>query len=142
MTTLYRVFDASGRLLYVGITDWTPDRRMMEHRYKQAGWAPLAKRFTYEQYDDRESAVAAELSAIRNEDPVWNIEGRPLERYFKWQLAYPDKHADDITDQKLIEDARRAHHKKIAMRSALRPVIARIRRESAAVSRGPGRWAS
>jgi hypothetical protein len=54
-------------------------------------------KLTFERHSDRETAAAAELFAIRDEDPVWNVRGRPFERSMQWMAAYPDKHADDIS---------------------------------------------
>jgi hypothetical protein len=109
VTTLYRAYDAADRLLYVGITSGDPQRRLGQHRSQASGWLEHARRYTYEHYADRESAAAAERSAICSEDPVWNRD-RPgdrrigycgHERYLKWMLAYPDQHADDISDQQV-----------------------------------------
>jgi hypothetical protein len=95
-TTLYRAFDARDRLLYVGITDQEPSIRLAQHCVKP--WMAHAVRFTYDRYSDRETAAAAELSAISNEDPVFNIAGRAIERTIRGYVAYSaGKHADDVT---------------------------------------------
>lgn len=97
-TTLYRVFDGQERLLYVGISD-DPWNRLGRHR--NAGWTHHAVRITLETHASREAAAAAELAAIRGEDPVWNNQGRNATRFYKWMMAYPSKHADDISDEEL-----------------------------------------
>ena len=56
-------------------------------------------------YSDREMAADAELAAIRDEDPVFNLKGRACERYMQWMMAYPDRHADDITTREQLDEA-------------------------------------
>ena len=48
-------------------------------------------------------AADAELAAIRDEDPVFNLKRRAGERYMQWMMAYPDRHAADITREQLDE---------------------------------------
>ena len=69
-TSLYRYFDASDQLLYVGIAHnpfrrekqhW-PSRDMSQVRYIELEW-----------FDDRGGASAAERHAIQTERPVWNV---------------------------------------------------------------------
>jgi hypothetical protein len=88
-TTLYRAYDAEDRLLYVGISDGVFDR--FGQHGQGSCWAVHAVKITLERYADREAASAAELSAIRTEDPVWNSQGRPMDRFMKWMVAYPDR---------------------------------------------------
>lgn len=68
---LYRHFDDAGRLLYVGITRRT-DQRRMAHR-DGAPWMRFQARETVEWLPDRPSAEAAERAAIAAEQPVFNI---------------------------------------------------------------------
>lgn len=68
-TTLYRFFDTSGRLLYVGISN-DALRRMREHQRR--GLVPSDYSMTATAYPDRRSALAAERHAIRTEDPLRN----------------------------------------------------------------------
>jgi hypothetical protein len=58
-----------------------------------------------QRYSDREMAADAELAAIRDEDPVINLKGRACERYMQWMMAYPDRHADDITTREQLDEA-------------------------------------
>lgn len=104
-TTLYRAYDDAGRLLYVGIAG-SPFARLGQHN--GAGWTRHAVSITLERHEDREAAAAAELAAIRTEDPVWNMSGRPMDRHFKWMLAYPKRHADEVTDEELERVMREA----------------------------------
>lgn len=105
-TTLYRAYDAADQLLYVGITDGHPFGRLAQHVKCYSDWTRYVTKVHLTQYSDRGAAAAAETCAIRDEDPVWNIHGRPIERRTQWQIAYPGKHADDITAED-IEQHRR-----------------------------------
>jgi hypothetical protein len=74
VTTLYRLHDAEGRLLYVGISS-SGGRRLEQHAYSKAWWHEVAAA-TFEEFPTREAAAAAELQAIRDENPRHNIAGR------------------------------------------------------------------
>jgi hypothetical protein len=72
--SLYRMYDAHGSLLYVGITQ----RRMQrfhEHSASQPWWSQVA-RIDVEHHPDRASVEAAERHAIQTEDPHYNVVGR------------------------------------------------------------------
>lgn len=74
VTDLYRFFDASGRLLYVGISLHAA-QRASQHRAEKAWW-PKVARMEVERVDgDRSDALAAELAAIQTERPIYNIAG-------------------------------------------------------------------
>ena len=67
---LYRCFDASGRLLYVGSTSsWK--RRMREHQRQSWWWSQMSRVKTIA-HPTLESARAAESTAIQEEGPVFN----------------------------------------------------------------------
>ena len=102
-TTLYRVYDKADRLLYVGIAD-NPWSRLGSHN--GSAWTKHAHKIHLETHETRSAAAEAELAAIRDEDPVWNMQGRDLSRFQKWMMAYPKQHADDITDEQVDEAAR------------------------------------
>jgi hypothetical protein len=68
---LYRVYDASGDLLYVGIAV-NVFNRMRGHR-REAAWWPLADTGTVERYPKRFDAQRAESRAIRSEHPKFNV---------------------------------------------------------------------
>lgn len=72
--TLYRYFDASGRLLYVGITQ-RGHRRSQEHA-ETASWWPKVASQTLEHFDTHAEVEAAEKKAIHTEKPIYNIVGR------------------------------------------------------------------
>lgn len=69
--TLYRAYDSSGRLLYVGISV-DPKRRLAQHR-REKDWWPEVDRVAEEVWPDRASAQEAETLAVQSEGPVHNI---------------------------------------------------------------------
>ena len=72
-TALYRLFDASGALLYVGISD-NLRTRFTDHAATKPWW-PQVKRKTVQWHLAREAAAAAEKAAIRDENPAYNLAG-------------------------------------------------------------------
>lgn len=76
MTYLYRFFDGSGRLLYVGMS-YRIEKRLASHRVVKP-WDQIA-RIEIEQFQTRMDAVAAEREAILSEAPAWNVVYVPLE---------------------------------------------------------------
>lgn len=102
-TTLYRAFDEQDRLLYVGITG-DPFARLGQHH--GAGWTKWTARLTFESFETRTEAEAAELAAIRTEDPVWNVQGRPVDRHLRWMAAYPHLDPDSIDLDAVMAEAR------------------------------------
>jgi predicted GIY-YIG superfamily endonuclease len=72
-TSLYRFFDASGSLLYLGIAG-DPDLRATQHaRDAAATWYPLVSERTVAWFASRGEAEAAEKEAIAAERPRFNI---------------------------------------------------------------------
>jgi predicted GIY-YIG superfamily endonuclease len=69
--TLYRCFDATGRLLYVGITGHM-ENRFSQHR-RASSWFSECTRVTNEGFASRQEAVAAERKAISEERPLHNV---------------------------------------------------------------------
>lgn len=70
-TTLYRLYDHEGELLYVGITCRGP-ARFADHAIEQ-GWWPEVAATTQAHYPNRADAAAAEAEAIRTEHPRYNV---------------------------------------------------------------------
>jgi hypothetical protein len=70
---LYRFFNESDDLLYVGITV-NASIRFRDHQYKQWWFDEVAYR-TCELHDDRADAALAELTAIQQEHPKYNVMG-------------------------------------------------------------------
>jgi PHD/YefM family antitoxin component YafN of YafNO toxin-antitoxin module len=69
-TALYRLYDADGVLLYIGISH-DPETRFGQHS-KLKEWWPLVARREVQWFDDLPSAATAEAEAIRGEDPEHN----------------------------------------------------------------------
>ena len=72
-TALYRHFDASGVLLYVGIAV-CPLSRQKAHTCGAHWYGDIAS-ISIEWHHTREQALAAEIDAIRQERPLHNIAG-------------------------------------------------------------------
>ena len=70
-TALYRMWDALGRLLYVGITG-NPIERWRRHAQKAQWWSDVHE-ITYETFPKEHLALEAERRAIREEQPAFNI---------------------------------------------------------------------
>lgn len=75
-TALYRLFDESGRLLYIGVSH-KPDVRWGQHSEEKDWWPQVDKR-AVEWHDSRGGAERAELLAIAEERPAFNVVGTPL----------------------------------------------------------------
>ena len=69
-TAVYRHFDASGALLYVGVIAH-PWRRIAEHNCRTV-WAKDVQRSEVVWFDDKADALAAEERAIASEAPLHN----------------------------------------------------------------------
>jgi predicted GIY-YIG superfamily endonuclease len=70
-TQLYRHFDESNNLLYVGIS-LSAFHRLSQHR-DHSEWFKKIKNLTIEHFATREEAMAAERKAIKSENPKFNI---------------------------------------------------------------------
>lgn len=71
---LYRHYDDTGRLLYVGITDAGRGGRRWNEHANDKPWFPLVARSEISHpYPTRADALYAEAVAIRDENPVYNI---------------------------------------------------------------------
>lgn len=70
-TALYRLYDANGTLLYVGITT-NPRQRWTEHAMSKAWWDEVCSK-TVEWFEVRIEAARAEAVAVRVERPMWNL---------------------------------------------------------------------
>ncbi|MFE2140221.1 GIY-YIG nuclease family protein [Streptomyces sp. NPDC059456] len=71
-TALYRLYNATGALLYVGIT-CDPERRFGDHTTK--GWWSTVDHGTLKWFNSESLALEAELEAILTEAPKHNIQG-------------------------------------------------------------------
>jgi predicted GIY-YIG superfamily endonuclease len=78
--TVYRLFDASGRLLYVGYTN-DPIARLKSHSCMSPWW-PAVANVQLTHFRTYREGIVAERSAIETEDPIHNVQyvGRPFAR--------------------------------------------------------------
>lgn len=74
-TALYRLYGEGGALLYVGITHHV-EQRFTEHE-RDKPWWPEVETKAVEWFDTRPLALAAELRAIHDEEPRYNVTGKP-----------------------------------------------------------------
>ena len=72
---LYRLYDASDQLLYIGI-GIEPEYRVRAHQRKP--WGQLISRATVAWYPTERSAAVAEKQAIRAENPTYNRMRYPI----------------------------------------------------------------
>jgi excinuclease UvrABC nuclease subunit len=79
---VYRIFDAEGHLLYVGMSA-NVFRRMEQHKADYQPWIPLAASFEVTRYRNRRSAAYMEALIINEESPAWNVrnESKSLNKY-------------------------------------------------------------
>jgi predicted GIY-YIG superfamily endonuclease len=68
---LYRLYDADGALLYVGVSV-NPVARLIHHKRAKDWYHDIAK-IVIEKHATREAAYAAERKAIREENPKHNM---------------------------------------------------------------------
>ena len=69
-TALYRLYAEDGTLLYIGISH-QPEARFGQHSDSKEWWPQVVRR-EVEWFADRPAAAAAEVVAIRTEDPEHN----------------------------------------------------------------------
>ena len=68
---VYRCFNVEGNLLYVGMT-WNVDERIIAHR-SNTHWFGEVNDVQVEKHEDKLSALTAEMVAIKDEWPMYNI---------------------------------------------------------------------
>lgn len=130
-TALYRLFDADGRLLYVGIT-FDLRNRWADHSQGKSWWEAVVRR-EVEWHETRYSAEAAEGAAILAERPAYNIAGAveaPTPVAPKVRRIRPVVRA--AAGDELTATAKRWRKSKAALQSAdaeLRALIAEGRRQ-------------
>ena len=69
-TALYRQYNANRELLYIGISCNVGSRTS---QHKKATWFKEIAIISIEHFPDRESALAAEILAIKKEKPLYNF---------------------------------------------------------------------
>lgn len=71
-TAVYRLYDATGDLLYVGIAVF-PDNRFEQHKAKAFWWWRVVTReITW--FETRTAALAEEYRAIKQDKPIFNVQ--------------------------------------------------------------------
>jgi predicted GIY-YIG superfamily endonuclease len=108
-TFLYRIYDAQGVLLYVGISK-TFAARLARHHQDQP-WADEIAEVKCHPFPDRESAHQAEVEAIRLEKPVHNqqhkVKPSASERmYEQWDSASVEDRQQAIAAMRSIATAK------------------------------------
>lgn len=88
---VYRIYDADGRLIYIGETG-DLFQRLSTHQ-SNAWWGSQAVSAKAQVYPDRVTARAAEREAIRSEQPRWNITGA-WSAHGSWSA---DQYSDYVT---------------------------------------------
>jgi hypothetical protein len=76
MTDLYRHYDDQGKLLYVGVSKSTLIR--LGRHEANAHWYERISQIKIEKHPSREAALEAERKAIQTENPLCNIQRRPV----------------------------------------------------------------
>lgn len=84
---IYRCYAEDDRLLYVGIST-DPLRRAAQHY--NSTWLPYCVKITLEWHKNRYVAGNAELLAIKNEKPEYNVVGLHLNKRL-WTKAQQDE---------------------------------------------------
>jgi hypothetical protein len=70
-TALYRHYSDAGVLLYVGISNNQPSR--MKAHQKTSPWSKSTTLIKIEYFNTRKEAQAAEVRAIQDEEPLYNV---------------------------------------------------------------------
>ena len=83
---LYRHFDGSGTLLYVGVS-LNAAARLAQHK-DHSGWFDTIAEVKIQKFETRQEALAAEFIAVQKENPVYN---KRLKK--KWRQPEPDDDA-------------------------------------------------
>jgi hypothetical protein len=77
-TALYRLFDAEGRLLYVGVA-FNPEVRWKDHAKDKPWWGDVERK-TVAWCETRTDALLDEAEAIRTERPLYNVKDSNVPR--------------------------------------------------------------
>lgn len=77
-TALYRLYDADGQLLYVGISS-NPDARWRQHASEKGWWSDVTTK-SVEWFETRKSAHRVEVAEIEDDEPLHNCTGEKCER--------------------------------------------------------------
>jgi predicted GIY-YIG superfamily endonuclease len=75
-TAVYRLYDADGTPLYIGLTN-DPERRFKQHRSSKPWWPQVARK-VIDWYPTRDRAFLEEADAIETETPIHNTNHNPV----------------------------------------------------------------
>jgi len=105
---VYRIFDRTGRLIYVGCSH-DPETRMYTHR-RIMWWAPQIARIKMTVHPSKDAGHLTERSIIDTENPRWNVKGKWANRnnwsrddaadYLKALTLHPDA-GGDFSDRRI-----------------------------------------
>lgn len=136
-TALYRLFDAEGRLLYVGIA-FNPADRWRGHSSTKFWWHEVSRR-EVEWRETRGDALRAEAEAILVERPLYNVAGTEEPPPAAPPKPKPVRSVNsDQADRELTAAGKRWHKSKAALKEAdaeLRALLVEGRRQGIPVSR-------
>lgn len=119
---LYRLRDAAGRLLYVGVT-WNPRARMAEHRRYNSVWFAAVDDVSMTEYATRHEAERAERDAITRERPAMNFMDSAEHR--AWRAAGLPLRRIAVEDQRWVTAMRIAHARDESLNEVIRDALAR-----------------
>lgn len=86
---LYRHFDSDGNLLYVGIS-LNAVARLAQHKICSQ-WFSQITTITIENFPTRHELLSAEIEAIKNEKPLYNVQHRDSEVVIKERIYEAEK---------------------------------------------------
>jgi hypothetical protein len=112
-TALYRVFDATGQLLYVGITE-SPKRRWAHH-VRLTPWWGETDHWIVEWHCTRWHAETAEIIAIKLSSPKYNVQHSKRQLRAHYRVRAVMKEIRDSSDPELLlrhylRDRATSHH--------------------------------
>lgn len=107
---VYRLYDATGDLLYVGCSA-DPFKRFKGHRAENRHWIEDVVRGRISVFPTSTLAHEAEREAIRTEHPFWNVAGRWThhmewhpEHYVRWvQMLRQHPYGHDANKQRIAQ---------------------------------------
>lgn len=117
---VYRVYDASGRLLYVGCSVEV-ETRLAAHS-TSATWWLFHDRVETEEFPTHQEALEAEATAIATEHPRWNMQGRSPD--------HPDGRATNSNHAKWLDydrDVSKRHRRLIQEEQRLLTALRKVR---------------
>jgi hypothetical protein len=113
---VYRCYDASGLLLYVGCS-MKPEERLKQHSFVYTWWTDRIARVDLEGFPDQAAGLAAEKRAIQSEHPFYNRQFRSTEsqradwrpeHYVNWLTAYLEDPSTHRTSPVVRREVKRA----------------------------------